>query len=594
MEGILICILFITGYYGMIILSLRFCAVDFIKIFRDEWWKILIICAVGTAFVFYQISLQRWIYFWDFAETWLPTINSERNLLSTPLQQLIHLYDSINYSDYNDFLPTLMTLPMHIFGKSFIAYTMYVWVMFALPAIFLIAAATKALIKKFCNEDVSCAAIIGIVLMIPLIEMPVMNGYANVSMMMEGIILFLILLNLDEEKFQPVRLICAALLSILAVLQSRTAAYMILSLYFGYAIYTTIWEGGNQLTLRVKLFALIRNLLCIGLIAAGLMTLIFYPFVEHALTYNHGMAYSAYAGGNSVGKIIWINFLHIGPTLCILLAVSLLAGFYYKKIRPHIIFLTAWTATSLILISRIQLMGTQHYYTILVPVSIITAAAIMLSFKRRKIICAALVFLLTFNFAHSYSGISALDIVSKEVFKYTPFIRNDVEEIKNFIGEINKLTAGEKKVYILSGSELYNSESFNRSYMPDLVDAIPNLMSTANIDLRDGFPIHFFDADFVITTEPVQIHMREQDQAVVAKLTELVTSMPLAGHFKLVMETSLYPKENDNYHVTFKVYEKISHFNKSDIDFVENVFTELYPDNPALFKDRFEKYKSEK
>ncbi len=118
-------------------------------------------------------------------------------------------------------------------------------------------------------------------------------------------------------------------------------------------------------------------------------------------------------------------------------------------------------------------------------------------------------------------------------------------------------------------------------------------MGTADIDLRDGFPIHFFDADFVITTEPVQIHMREQDQAVVAKLTELVTSMPLAGHFKLVKETSLYPKENDD-GVTFKVYEKISPFDKSAIDFVENVFVKLYPDSPALFKDRFESYKAER
>ena len=160
MEGIFICILFITGYYGLMIFSLKFCAVDFVKIFRDEWRKILAVILIGTAFVFYQICLQKWIYFGDFAETWLPTINSERALFSEPLQQLIHLYDTINYADCNDFLPTLMTLPMYIFGKSFLAYTMYVWVMFAILSIFLISAATKALIKKFCGEDVSCAAVL--------------------------------------------------------------------------------------------------------------------------------------------------------------------------------------------------------------------------------------------------------------------------------------------------------------------------------------------------------------------------------------------------------------------------------------------------
>lgn len=105
--------------------------------------------------------------------------------------------------------------------------------------------------------------------------------------------------------------------------------------------------------------------------------------------------------------------------------------------------------------------------------------------------------------------------------------------------------------------------------MPDVFDAMPNLMDTADIDLRDGFPIHFFDADFVITTEPVQIHHREEDQAVVAKLSELVTRTPLARHSKLINETSLYPAEDIDYRVTLKVYEKISPFDKSDIDFVD-------------------------
>jgi len=246
-------------------------------------------------------------------------------------------------------------------------------------------------------------------------------------------------------------------------------------------------------------------------------------------------------------------------------------------------------------------MGMQHYYTILVPFCIVIASAIMLSFKRKKKICAALVLILTFNFVHAYfvtQSYIEIEVIYKNLdgfkwFKYSPPIRNDVEELRNFIGEVNKFTAGEKNVYLLAGSELYNYSSFKQVGMPDVLDAMPDLMGTADIDLRDGFPINFFDADFVINAEPVQIHLREQDQSVVAKLSELVTSTPLDRHFKLINETSLYPAEGIGYHVTLKVYEKISPFDKSDIDFVENVFTQLYPDSPTLFKDRFESYKAE-
>ena len=180
---------------------------------------------------------------------------------------------------------------------------------------------------------------------------------------------------------------------------------------------------------------------------------------------------------------------------------------------------------------------------------------------------------------------------SQMKFSNIPPVRHDIEDLRNFIGELNKLTAGEKKAYLVSSSALYNSTSFKQVYMPDLLDAIPDLMDTIDVDLRDGFPIRFFDADFVITTTPVQVHLRPQDQSIVIKLTELVTSTPLERHFKLIKETTLKPQEDVESCVTFKVYEKITPFDKSDIDFVESVFVELYPDSPSLFKDRFENYK---
>ena len=165
---------------------------------------------------------------------------------------------------------------------------------------------------------------------------------------------------------------------------------------------------------------LVKKFCLIGLFGAVIMLTLFFPFVERALTYDHGMAYSAYAGGHDVITIIRSNFLHLGSALCVILAFALLASLRYEKVRVLTVLLTVWIATSIILISRIQIMGTHHYYTVLVPMVIITAATIMISFRRNKKICTILVLLLTFNFAHSYSGISAFDMVSNEVFKYTP------------------------------------------------------------------------------------------------------------------------------------------------------------------------------
>ena len=234
----ILCVVMAICYYGVIIFSLKFCNVDFIKIFREERVKISVLMLIGTLFVFWQVSRQHWIYTWDFLETWEPALVCEQVVLRDPMAAWSELLHTINYSDYNRFLPMLMVLPIHFFGKSFLVYTMCVWIMFALPAIFLTAAAIKTAIEKICDENVSCAAILLILFLIPLIEIPIMNGYANVAIMLPAIILWLILLNLDAEKFQPLRLNCAALLSIIAVIQSRTAAYMLVGLYSSYVVYT--------------------------------------------------------------------------------------------------------------------------------------------------------------------------------------------------------------------------------------------------------------------------------------------------------------------------------------------------------------------
>ena len=584
---IILCLMMLICYYGIIIFSLKFCNVDFVKIFREERGKILFVLLVGTAFVFWQVSRQQWIYFWDFAETWQPTIVCEQTVFSEPFTAWKNLIFSINYRDYNNFLPMLMALLMHILGKSFLAYTMYVWIMFALPAIFLTAAAIKTAIEKFCEENVSCAAILLILFSIPLIEIPVMNGYANVAIMLQGIILWLMLLNLDDEKFQPLRLFLIAVLSILAVIQSRSAAYMIIGLFFGFTVY--------KIYLRGNIFMLIKKFFVIGIFGAGLMAILFFPFVEHVLTYNHGAAYSAYSVGHTLAIKIFAHILKGGLELYIIFFIGIIAGLRSKKFRPLTIFSTAWAAVTVILISRIQFMGMQHYYTMLIPFCAIVTVTILIALKKSKLRGGILIFLLALNFVQAYTNILPVKIADQKInFSYIPPVRNDIDELRNFIGEINTMCdEGNRKAYPLMSSGLYNATSFKQSGLPDTLDAAPKMMFTADIDLRDGFPINFFDADIIIISAPIQVHLLPQDQSVVWKISELVTSMPLARHFRFVKEISLYPTEKVSDCVTLKVYEKISPYEKSDIDFVENLFVNLYPNNPELFKDRFEKYKLE-
>ena len=156
---------------------------------------------------------------------------------------------------------------------------------------------------------------------------------------------------------------------------------------------------------------------------------------------------------------------------------------------------------------------------------------------------------------------------------------------------MNKLTVGtEKKIYSLVDSGIYNCHTLKKLYMPENREAIPNLMDNFEIDLRDGFPIHFFYADYVIVSEPIQIHLLDKDQQIVVKLADLIDKYsPISWHFRKIKE---YTFNAAGQPVKFKVYEKIAPFERSDIDFFEKTFVNLYPDHDNLFKDRFEQYKT--
>lgn len=352
-------------------------------------------------------------------------------------------------------------------------------------------------------------------------------------------------------------------------------------------------RGADKLTFRVRFFPLIKNLLYIGCIATGLMMLMFYPFVEHALTYDYATAYSAYSGDLNFPKRILLSVMQGGFSIYSIFFIGVTIGLISKKFRRLTIFLSVWAAIPIILISRIQFMGMQHYYPMLRPFCIIVVVAILAGLRYSKILGGVLIFLLALNWVQVYTDILP---TNASLEKYRPQIRHDVDAVKNLVGEINSLANG-RTVYFLTSSGLYNISTFQSVYLPETLDAIANLIYPAELDLRDGFNTEFFDAGIVIVPTPEQIHQKvAKDQSVVIKLGELVKSAPLSRHFKKIADYDLKPQDNPSnpdYVVNFAVYEKISPFDEEDITFVENVFVELYPNYPELFKNRFEKYKAE-
>lgn len=549
--------------------------------FLNDLLRIFIVAAIGTIFIVAIVNAQQTIYIWDSLETWEPTIECAELTFTDPHQALKNLRGSINHTAYNNFLPMLMALPMHLFGKSFLCYVLYVWLMFALPGIFIAAATFKAFSERAGVKIFPVSMLMALIIIIPAQIVPLFVGYANVSVLLTGALILAILLSLDRSQLQRERLILIALLCVFTVFQARSAAYMILGLFTGYAVFV-MFTGGFAL--------LMKKFFYIGGFALWMILPLFASFFKNTAVYDISTAYAAYQlGMNFVERLIaHVEYLGFVP-YAIFLSGAIIA-LRDKKIFPQAAFLLTWAVVSVMLICRVQLMDRQHFYTMILPFAFLIALSINFALSRKKIIGAVLIGLLTFNFLQTFcTPINASPLFNAG---YVIPIRRDIADIKNFVAEMNRLTAGtDKKIYLLASSALYNSSALQSSAIPERHDALPNLMSSNDVDMRDGFPTKFFDADFVIVSEPIQTHLLPKDQSVVVKLAEWLTnSTPISRHFKPI-KLRTFNATGDL--VTLTVYEKISPLERADIDFAEKIFVELYPNADNLFKARFEQYKAQ-
>lgn len=475
-----------------------------------------------------------------------------------------------------------MALPMHLFGKSFLCYVLYVWLMFALPAIFFVAATIKVFVERAGIKIFPVSMLMALTMLIPAQIVPLFVGYANVSILLPGAIIFAMLLSLDRAQLQRERLILIALMCVFAVFQARTAAYMILGLFTGYAVFVML-TGGFVL--------LMKKFFYIGGFALWMILPLFATFFKNSVGYDISTAYSAYQLGMSFAERLIAHAEYLGFVPYAIFLFGAIIALCNKKIFPQTAFLLTWAAMSVMLICRVQLMDRQHFYTMILPFAFLIALSINFALSKKKIIGAVLIGLLTFNFLQTFC--TPINLSPLFNAGYVIPIRRDIADIKNFVAEMNGLTAGtDKKIYLLASSALYNPNTLQAVNMPEsYLSALPSLMNSNDVDLRDGFPTRFFDADFVIVSEPIQTHLLPKDQSVVVKLAEWLTnSSPIARHFKPIKSFTFNAAGEP---VTFKVYEKISPFEQSDIDFAEKFFVELYPNADNLFKTRFEQYKAE-
>lgn len=557
----------------------------------------LIIVVIEFMLICFVLSKNQFVYYWDFGGYWNSSYTQMKSLFQNPYKAINNLYVSINESDYNLILPTLISLPLKIFGYTFKRYILVNYIMFLVPTWIVF---TAILLK--CNKNISEKNIYLIFFVIAtysVLFFAMLRGSIDIAVILPvtlSILLFQDYNPLEINRGQIGKSILISILLLTTFLFRRYFAYYVVGYgmcVFLYSVYVNIRSG-----LKSKRYIInsIVNLCIVGGIALTTLLIFFNKLVFRILSNNYSQQYEGW--DTSFGCKVYEQVEHFGIINLCLFVVGIGYALYKKQNRKIAYYSLLSSIIILLMFYRVQGMSYHHYYLISVQImiGIYLGMQVLSSIKinQKSVILVVLIATLCMQPINYFSENFHDRIGKAKIFfskEYTVLKRGDLSELRKLVKYITKLQekGRHRSVYVLaSGGELNHSilEMLDQPY----ATMLPDLLYTSDVDLRDGFPTQFLDADIVITTTPVQLHLSDGTQDVISYLRRQVIdkNSSIGVHFQ---KTKQEFKLDNN--VIVSVYLKKTEIKENDLESTINYFLNKYPGQEALFYNKIKNYYKE-
>ena len=167
--------------------------------------------------------------------------------------------------------------------------------------------------------------------------------------------------------------------------------------------------------------------------------------------------------------------------------------------------------------------------------------------------------------------------------RHAPMTRNDLPELRRFVSTLNGLTANsEQTVYVLSSSEILNASIVSNACQmlgPDGTKLQRHILSTSDVDRRDGFPRGLVNADLVVVTEPIGYHLAPDDQRVIGvPAGEILGSRGIGAAYRRLPESFALDSRT-----TALIYRRQRLWTEEDRRRLTTIFVQWYPSHRSEF-----------
>ena len=518
---------------------------------------------LGFFVIVLYLKNEKDIYTWDSCCYWIKCINLEQIGYENVFDMLKNVKETLGTQEYNNLAVVPLIPFVHYFGKSFIRYVLYNYLVYYTPACVLMSLYVVRIFTKNKYSTKMFLIIYFVLQFMPEIFLPLTNGYLDII----GVSIISLMLHLtynwDYKEFNIQKVIGLCLLSLALLFSRRWYAFFIVGFYFAFGVEFVVGEIKNQKFIFKNWMYFILNMIFIAgacfllilAIAPGMFKLFFGG--------NYSEAYSAYKY-RKLYEDFFVILKDLGGIYCLLslsgLMLAIKKEFQARKGRMYVFHILVASSATFILFQQVQNMGEHHKYLMVPLFSVSIGYGIAYVIKKIKkeygiiifssiIICNSGV-----NFVNSFSNYGGYkNILISQIYQ-PPYVRNNIEEINSIVQYLKNETINtNKKVYIAVDSDKFSQELLKRVNMPYEVDAVPMVMEANIIDKRDGFPSHAFLADYVIIAPTLQ-----NDQKIISDLTEIIEA-----------DTEYYSldfTENIEEDIPIYIYKKKKNIDKQFVD----------------------------
>ncbi len=544
---------------------------------------------LANAFSAYFVTQEHYVYFWDWSGYWHMSQDLSEALMHNPRSALSMLIDSVRNSDYN-LLPVLPLVPFeYLFGTSRLTYILAITTVALLPGAFIIGLLAQRIIPQQLPKQSLFPLVLATasVLAFHALWAPMLRGLPDViGVLVIGCILLLNFAKpLAEQSLS--HLVTSGMLLCLLVLLRRYYAFWVVAFFPALTVAQCldIYQRHHGGVLK-QYVTTISNAVVIGLTFTIALFVIATPLILRILRTDYSNIYSAYKSSSSLLEAAENLPSYFGWSVIICSLVGLAWLTARKDTRVIGMFLFMQSFIVFALFQRTQDFGPQHYYLLIPDIALGIAVIVVglwthITNRLWRSASVGLVFIaLLASSASVFYPVAAsvTDIFGRLVpqNRFYPQVRNDLNVLSNLLDSIDELELKQRgSIYVLASSVILNSAILQNACKFGHKRRVfcDHILSSNDVDKRDGFPFHFLDASYLVVASPTQYHLRAEDQRVIGILAREVMEghgigasfRRLPGEFKL-----------DN-GVAVLVFAKDRPFEKTDLEALVNEFAGYYP-----------------